>query len=73
MPRKKPPAKPYREALAQEVKRNSEAMRLLAQALIARAVGGDVSALKEIADRLDGKVPSTVGGQHRGWAGKAPG
>ena len=62
MPRKKPSGKPFKEALAKEVKFNSEALRAAAQALIARAVTGDVAALKEIADRLDGKVPSTIGG-----------
>ena len=62
MARKKPSGKPFKDALAQEVAFNGEALRAAAQALIARAVTGDVAALKEIADRLDGKVPSTVGG-----------
>jgi hypothetical protein len=35
-------------------------LRLLAEALVAKGMGGDVPALKEIADRLDGKVPQGV-------------
>ena len=65
MPRpksKKPSAKPFMEALTEVVLANKEALRTSAQALFARAMTGDVAALKEIADRLDGKVPSTVGG-----------
>ena len=41
---------------------NAEALKAAATALMARAMTGDVAALKEVADRLDGKVPSTVGG-----------
>ena len=63
MPRKKKDkAKPFREALASVVADNKAALRDSANALFARAITGDVSAIKEIADRLDGKVPSTVGG-----------
>ena len=63
MPRKKKDkGKPFREALASVVADNKAALRDSANALFARAITGDVSAIKEIADRLDGKVPSTVGG-----------
>ena len=62
MPRKKPSGKPFKEALAKEVASNKEALLVAVQALLARGMTGDVAALKEIADRLDGKVPSTVGG-----------
>ena len=37
-------------------------LRLLADKLVATALEGDVTALKEIGDRLDGKVPQGIGG-----------
>lgn len=37
-------------------------LREVAQALVDKAIAGDVQAIKEIADRLDGKVPQ----QHQG-------
>lgn len=35
-------------------------LRAVADALIDKAMGGDVQAIKEVADRLDGKVPQAV-------------
>lgn len=35
-------------------------LRLVADALVNKAISGDVQAIKEIADRLDGKVPQAV-------------
>lgn len=35
-------------------------LRDVADALIAKAIAGDVQAIKEVADRLDGKVPQAV-------------
>lgn len=37
-------------------------LRAVADALVDKAIGGDVPAIKEIADRLDGKVPQAVVG-----------
>lgn len=37
-------------------------LRAVADALITKAIGGDVAAIKEVADRLDGKVPQAVVG-----------
>ncbi len=37
-------------------------LRLVADALVAKAMGGDVVAIKEVADRIDGKVPQAVVG-----------
>jgi hypothetical protein len=37
-------------------------LRAIADALVSKAVEGDVPAIKEIADRLDGKVPQAVVG-----------
>ena len=35
-------------------------LRLIAQALVNKALEGDVAAIKEVADRLDGKVPQRI-------------
>jgi hypothetical protein len=35
-------------------------LRDVADALVTKAVDGDIQAIKEIADRLDGKVPQAV-------------
>ncbi len=35
-------------------------LRAVADALIEKAISGDVAAIKEVADRLDGKVPQGV-------------
>lgn len=37
-------------------------LRSVADALVDKAMGGDVAAIKEVADRLDGKVPQAVVG-----------
>lgn len=42
------------------VQSDGERLRRLAEALITKAEEGDVPALKEIGDRLDGKVPQAV-------------
>lgn len=36
----------------------------LAEAIITAAEGGDISALKEIGDRLEGKVTQTIAGEN---------
>jgi hypothetical protein len=55
--------KPFRDALRLEISRaNADKLRRVARALIERACEGDVSAIKEIGDRLDGRVPSVVAG-----------
>jgi hypothetical protein len=53
----------FRDALRLEISRaNADKLRRVARALIERACEGDVSAIKEIGDRLDGRVPSVVAG-----------
>ena len=37
-------------------------LRAVADALVDKAMSGDVAAIKEVADRLDGKVPQAVVG-----------
>lgn len=41
-------------------------LRAVAQALVDKALTGDVPAIKEIGDRLDGKVPQGVVGEGGG-------
>ncbi len=57
----------FRDALMVAVKRANaegvEAIQELADGLVAKAIADrDVQAIKEIADRIDGKVPTPVGG-----------
>lgn len=57
--------KPFRDALRKKIAEASEDPRKLdriADKLFALAEAGDVAAIKEVADRLDGKVPQAVGG-----------
>jgi len=48
-------------------KAKAKKLELLAKALVNAGLAGDVSALKEIGDRLDGKVPQAM--QHEGKDG----
>jgi hypothetical protein len=62
--------KPFREALRLAVKRTEDdpaqgktKLDRIAAQLVSVAIDGDVQAIKEIGDRLDGKVPQAhVGG-----------
>lgn len=57
--------KPFREALLMELKAAGEdhkALRQIARAIIGKASDGDIQAIKEIADRMDGKVPQGIEG-----------
>lgn len=49
-------------AIKEATEEGGTKLRAVADALIAKAVSGDVPAIKEIADRLDGKVPQAVVG-----------
>ena len=57
--------KPFRDALRMEIADAGEdfkALRPIAAALILKASEGDIPAIKELADRLDGKVPQAIVG-----------
>lgn len=57
--------KPFRDALRKAITRSDGDGRRLdkvATALVAKAATGDVAAIKEIADRLDGRVPQGIVG-----------
>jgi len=73
----RPKEKPFREALRLEIASLAEddpkALRGLARNLLKLASGDDgLQALKEVADRLDGKVPQgVIGGEDEDPAIKA--
>ena len=58
-PAGRPKSKPFKDAL-QAILDNPEQLAKTAAALVARSHTGDVGAIKEIADRLDGKVTDTL-------------
>jgi hypothetical protein len=58
-------AKLFRDALLVELKKadgDVERIQLVAAKLVEQAIGGNVHAIKEIGDRVDGKVPTPVVG-----------
>jgi hypothetical protein len=64
--------KPFREALRMEIAaagENFKRLRVVARALLAKAETGDVSAIREIGDRLDGKPAQAL--EHTGADGGA--
>jgi hypothetical protein len=57
--------KPFRDALRMELLaagEDNKALRKIAKALIEKAETGDMQAIKELADRTDGKVPQAIVG-----------
>jgi hypothetical protein len=62
-PNGRPKSKPFRKALSEALKASdddSEILKAVALALVAKAKEGDVQAIKEIADRMDGKVAQAI-------------
>jgi hypothetical protein len=58
--------KPFRDALRMEISDadgDRKKLRAIAAALVAKASEGDVQAIKEVADRLDGKVAQAIVGE----------
>ena len=54
-------AKPWSDAINRALLANKgKKLRALADRLIDRALEGDVAALKEVGDRVDGKVPQQL-------------
>jgi hypothetical protein len=59
--------KPYRDALRRAIARSSEnpndphTLDRIAERHLATCMAGDMSAIRELADRLDGKVPQGIG------------
>ena len=61
--------KPFRDALRlviADAENNPRKLRRIAEALFDKAEAGDVQAIKEMADRLDGKVAQIVSGDEDG-------
>lgn len=58
--------KPFRDALRMELAKlqddDTRGLRKIALALIEAAEKGDMQAIKEFADRIDGKVPQAISG-----------
>jgi len=62
-------SKPFRDALRVAIadfEGDPKALRKVAEALISKAMSGDVAAIREVADRLDGKVPQAIVGDEDG-------
>ncbi len=53
-------SKPWAEAIDRAIKRDRDALDRLARKLIAMAAEGDMTAMKELGDRLDGKPKQQV-------------
>lgn len=73
------PDKLMRDALALELHREVDSdidgkakkvkrLRLVANALVEKAIDGDTAAIKEIHERMDGKVPQALVGDEDGEA-----
>lgn len=57
--------KPFREALRAELDaagKSGTTLRKVVKALLDQAAEGNTQAIREVADRLDGKVPQAIGG-----------
>lgn len=61
-PKEKSFANMLRIAIAEANDEGKTKLREVADALVAKAITGDTAAIKEIADRIDGKVPQSVVG-----------
>lgn len=49
-------------AIREATERGGTKLRAVADALLDKAMAGDVAAIKEVADRIDGKVPQAIAG-----------
>lgn len=61
-PKEKSFANMLRIAISEAGEGGNTKLREVAEALVTKGISGDVSAIKEIADRLDGKVPQAIVG-----------
>lgn len=66
-PNGRPKSRPFKDALERALKAagaDKDLLATVATALVSKASDGDVPAIKEIADRLDGKVAQAlIGGE----------
>lgn len=59
----RPKAKPFADALRMEIAAagaDGKALRIVAAKLLEKAAEGDMQAIKELADRVDGKVAQAI-------------
>lgn len=64
-PNGRPKSKPFREALRRAIAAagdDRDVLKDVADSLVAEALSGDVQAIRELADRLDGKVAQPLKG-----------
>src|SRR5260221_14425456 len=63
-PTGRPKSKPFRDALEAVLKAAGPEADLdaIARALCGQAIAGNVQGIREVADRLDGKVPPAIAG-----------
>jgi hypothetical protein len=63
-PTGRPKSKPFRDALEAVLKEagSQEDLLAIARALCGQALAGNVQGIREVADRLDGKVPQAIAG-----------
>ena len=61
-PKEKSFANMLRIAINEANDKGGTKLRDVADALLSKAISGDVPAIKEVADRLDGKVPQGIEG-----------
>jgi hypothetical protein len=62
-PAGRPKSKPFREAIQRALEEAGDdkvSLRAVATALVGKAMMGDVPAIKELADRMDGKVAQAI-------------
>lgn len=62
-PSGRPKSKPFRDAIQRaldEAGSDKDALQAVATALVGKAMMGDVPAIKELADRMDGKVAQAI-------------
>lgn len=52
--------KPWRDAIARALEKDKKALDRVARSLIAKAEEGDIPAIKELGDRLDGRAVQQV-------------
>lgn len=65
-PKERSFAAALRVAINEAVEGGGNKLRKVAEALVDKAMSGDVNAIRELADRIDGKVPQALVGEDDG-------
>lgn len=56
----RPKYKPWKEAIEMALKRGDNTIHRIADKIVQMAVDGDIQAMREIAERIEGKVPQNT-------------